>query len=598
MIRLAWCTIHFFLLLSVSLSCLPLASVIAEEAASLKFDELVDEVWEFDLRESPLFATSVGDNRFNDQLARVSPEDSQRRYKAKQEFFQRLEQIPYEDLSSKNKINYDILHRQLEDELQEFRFHSHLKPISQRSGFHISFPELGRNVPLQTPNHYEDYLSRLQAFGEYTEGHIALMQQGIATGQVLPEVVLLGWETAVDAQIVEDPQQSLLYEPFQEFPQSVPESEHQRLRAEARKAISEVVVPSYRRLREFLANQYVPQARDTIGASALPQGRDFYRHRVEKYTTLDMTPNEVHQLGLQEVERIRQEMEAIIRRVEFEGDFTGFLKFLREDPQFYVDSSEELMKEVALGLKKMDGRLPKLFGKLPRMPYGIREVPDYVAPRTTAAYYQRPSGDGTRAGYYFVNTYDLKSRPLYNIEALSLHEAVPGHHLQLALQQEIEAMPAFRRYSGFTAFVEGWALYAERLGLEAGFYQDPYSDFGRLTMEMWRACRLVVDTGIHYFGWTRQQAIEFMEENTALAQHDIRAEVDRYISWPGQALAYKIGELKIRELRQMAEDQLGQRFDIREFHDVILAEGALPLDVLESQVKDWLADQKETEASE
>jgi len=337
-----------------------------------------------------------------------------------------------------------------------------------------------------------------------------------------------------------------------------------------------------------MAKEYVPEARGSLGASALPRGRDFYRHRVRRFTTLEISPEEVHQLGLAEVKRIRDEMDEIIRRVEFVGDFAAFTKFLREDPQFYADTEEELLQAVALALKKMDGELPTLFGKLPRMTYGLRKVPEYIAPRTTAAYYQRPSGDGTRAGFYYMNTYNLKSRPLYTVEALSLHEAVPGHHLQLALQQEMESLPNFRKFRGFTAFVEGWALYSERLGLEAGFYKDPYSDFGRLTMEIWRACRLVVDTGIHYFGWTREQAIDFMTDNSAMSEHNIRSEVDRYISWPGQALAYKMGELKIRELRKMAEERLGERFDIREFHDMILGSGGVPLDVLEANTRAWI----------
>jgi uncharacterized protein (DUF885 family) len=351
-------------------------------------------------------------------------------------------------------------------------------------------------------------------------------------------------------------------------------------------------VPAYQRFRKFMAEEYVPRARDTISASALPDGREYYRHRVKSFTTTDMTPEEVHQLGLAEVKRIRAEMEHVIADLKFDGDFAEFVEHLRTDPKFYAKTSGELMKEVAIILKKMDGQLPLLFGKLPRIPYGIREVPAYVAPRTTAAYYQPPIGGGTKAGFFYVNTYNLKSRPFYNLEALSFHEAVPGHHLQLALQQELTDMPPFRRYSDFTVFVEGWALYSERLGLEAGFYEDPYSNFGRLTLEMWRACRLVVDTGMHYFGWSREQAIKYLYENSALAMHDIQAEVDRYISWPGQALAYKVGELKIRELRSLAEKQLQDRFDVREFHDEVLSSGAVPLDVLEAKIKVWLKEKK------
>jgi uncharacterized protein (DUF885 family) len=399
----------------------------------------------------------------------------------------------------------------------------------------------------------------------------------------------------LEAQIVDDPEKSLLFAPLRGFPNAVPKREHERLRSEARKAIAESVVPGYRRFLKFMKDEYVPNCRGTIAASALPKGRDYYRFCVAKFTTLDdVTPEQIHAIGQAEVARIRGEMDKIIRDVKFDGDFAKFTEYLRTDPKFYAKSAEELEKEVAFVLKRMDGQLPKLFGRLPRMPYGVRQVPDYIAPQATFAYYQSPTGDGRRAGFFYINTYNLPSRPLYMLEALSLHEAVPGHHLQLAIQQELEHLPQFRKYTGFTAFIEGWALYSEGLGLEADFYKDPYSDFGRLTMEVWRACRLVVDTGIHYLGWTRDQAIEYMRANSAMPMHDIRAEVDRYIGWPGQALAYKTGEMRIRALRQDAEARLGERFDVRAFHDVVLGSGAVPLGVLEANVRAWI-DQTKSE---
>ncbi len=572
----------------VAVSWCLLLSHCSAETVDAQFAALVEENWQFDMRENPLFATATGDHRYNDRLPTVSLAESARRNQARREFSTRLKALDRQRLSSTERINYDVLLRQLSDDLAEFDFQTHLIPISQRTGFHIEFPELPQDVPLKTTVDYENYAARLLAFGAYADGHIELLRAGIAAGQTLPAIVLEGWEKAVDAQIVERPEQSLLYIPCQKFPSAISVDEQTQLQAEITAAITESVVPAYRRFRDFMANEYVPEARGSIGVSALPSGRDYYRHRVRRFTTLDITPEEVHQLGLTEVQRIRAEMDKIIRRVEFEGDFAAFTKFLREDPQFYADTEEQLMQRVAFVLKKMDGELPSLFGKLPRLPYGLRRVPEYIAPQTTAAYYQRPSGDGTRAGFFYMNVYNLKNRPLFTVEALSFHEAVPGHHLQLALQQEIESLPNFRRFGGFTAFVEGWALYAERLGLEAGFYEDPYSDFGRLTMEIWRACRLVVDTGIHYFGWSREQAIAYMTENSALSEHNIRSEVDRYISWPGQALAYKIGELKIRELRRLAEERLGERFDIRAFHDMILGSGAVPLDVLEANARAWL----------
>jgi uncharacterized protein (DUF885 family) len=452
-------------------------------------------------------------------------------------------------------------------------------------------------VPLVTVRDFENYIARLRAFDAYAAGYIELLRAGIAAERTLPAVILRGYEPTIETHIVDDPKRSLLYEPLVDLPPTVPESEHERLRDAAQAAIRSGVVAGYRRFRDFMRDEYVPSARGSIGASALPDGRDFYRHRVRKYTTLDITPEEVHQTGLAEVARIRAEMQEIMRQVEFDGDFAEFVEYLRNEPKFYAETPEGLMKEAALILKRIDGKLPELFGRLPRMPYGLREIPAYIAPRTTSAYYQPPTGDGTRAGFYNLNTFNLKSRPLYALESLSLHEAVPGHHLQIALQQELEDLPNFRRFGGATAFVEGWALYAERLGLECGFYTDPYSDFGRLSMEMWRACRLVVDTGMHYLGWTREQAVEFMAANSAESIHNIEAEIDRYIGWPGQALAYKIGELKIRELRARAEAELGEKFDVRAFHDAVLGGGSVPLDVLEQQIEAWIAEVQGSVAS-
>jgi uncharacterized protein (DUF885 family) len=465
-------------------------------------------------------------------------------------------------------------------------------PITNRSGFHIEFPELRRRVPLASTQDYRNYISRLAAFPVYAQDHIELLRAGVRQRMTLPAVTLEGAQEAIRAHLVDDPAKSVFFEPLAKFPDSVPAGDRPSLREAAKGAIVGGIVPGYRSFLTFMEEEYLPAARGSIGASALPKGREFYRHRVQRFTTLDLTPEEVHERGLLEVKRIHSEMEAAIQKTGFQGGFAAFVAFLRSEPRFYAASGEQLVKEAAYVLKRMDGQLPKLFGKLPRTPYGIREVPAYIAPRTTTAYYSPPTGDGAEAGYYYVNTYDLKSRPLYEIEALSLHEAVPGHHLQIALQQEMTGMPKFRRFAGVTAFVEGWGLYAERLGLEAGFYSEPYSDFGRLSYEMWRACRLVVDTGMHYLGWTREQAIDFMASHTALTLHNIRAEVDRYIAWPGQALAYKTGELKIRELRSRAEHELGPKFDVREFHDVVLGSGSVPLDVLHDNVVRWIDETK------
>ena len=560
-----------------------------EDAASEQLQKLFDEAWQFDLREDPLFATQAGDHRYDDRLPRVSEADWTRRLEKEREFVEKLGQIDARRLNARERTSYEIFSRLRRDQIAEYEFRAYLMPITNRSGFHLDFPELAKNLQFRNIRDYENFIKRLAAFGQFADDHIELMRAGVKAGLVLPAVALADYERPIKAQIVDDPSASLLFEPFKKISESIAQAEQQRLADDARRAIAESVVPGYRRFLDFMRDEYVPAARGSISASALPSGREFYRHRVRQFTTLELTPEQVHEVGQSEVARIRKEMEDAIASAKFEGNFEAFVKFLRSDPQFYVDSPEQLLKEVSLTLKKMDGQLPKLFKTLPRTPYGIREIPAYIAPSTTTAYYQPPPGDGTLGGFYYVNTFNLKSRPLYEIEALSLHEAVPGHHLQIARQQELEDLPNFQRFAGFTAFVEGWGLYAERLGLETGFYRDPYSNFGRLSYEMWRACRLVVDTGMHYLGWTREQAIEFMAANTALTKLNIVNEVDRYIAWPGQALAYKTGELKLRELRLKAEQRLGERFDIREFHDVVLGSGAVPLSVLERIVDEYLA---------
>jgi uncharacterized protein (DUF885 family) len=411
-----------------------------------------------------------------------------------------------------------------------------------------------------------------------------------------PRLILDGIEGTMAAHTVENPEESIFWEPLTRFPLGVPESEHERLRAKAREAITDGVVKGYRTLLDFFQGEYVPQARTTLGAHDLPQGEAYYRHKIKQFTSLDLTPQEIHDIGLGEVKRIRTEMEAVIEEVGFEGTFAEFLDFLRTDPRFYPQTAEELLKEAAWIAKTMDGKLPALFKTLPRLPYTVEAVPADIAPKYTAGRAVGAPVGSTQPGRYWVNTYALETRPLYNLEALTLHEAVPGHHLQIALNQELEDLPPFRQYSYISAFGEGWGLYSEWLGLEAGFYTDPYSNFGRLTYEMWRACRLVVDTGVHAFGWSRDQMRDFMAANTALSLHEIATETDRYISWPGQALAYKLGELEIRDLRRRAETALGAGFDVREFHDAVLSNGSVPLDVLERVISAWIEEQ--TGASE
>jgi uncharacterized protein (DUF885 family) len=564
------------------------ATAALAQVPSAALEQLMEDEWAWRLRENPLFATSVGDHSAGDKLPSVSPADYERRERDVRALLKRWEAIDRAKLGDAERVNYDVFGRMLRDRLGEWEFKSYLMPITNREGFHTDFPQLAENVPLRSVHDYDNYCARLEGTRDYFAQHVELMRAGLKAGYVLPKVVMQGLEDTVSPHVVDDASKSLLYEPFQKFPDAIAEKDRARLTERGRKAIAASVVPAFRELRDFFVKEYIPGGRESIACAGLPNGKGYYEFLVKSYTTLDLTPKQVHETGLSEVKRIRGEMDAVIAKTGFKGSFAEFVQFLRTDPRFYPASGDQLMKETAFVLKKIDGQLPTLFKTLPRMPYGIKPIPDFMAPKTTTAYYERPAGDGTRAGCYRVNLYDLKSRPLYEVEALSLHEAVPGHHLQIAISQELPDVPMFRRYEYFTVFGEGWGLYSERLGMEMGLYQDPYSDFGRLSYEMWRAMRLVVDTGMHYFGWTRQQAIDYMAANGALSMHNITAEVDRYIAWPGQAVAYKTGELKLRELREQATRELGERFDVREFHDVVLWNGAVPLDVLEANVRAWV----------
>jgi uncharacterized protein (DUF885 family) len=557
-------------------------------APAKRLHHLFDREWQARLEEYPLFATSVGVHDHDDRLPAMTLEDLKRRDGLWRGFLAELESIPTADLTPEDRINASIFKDQLEDRIVEYHFGAYQIPLNADSGFHTSFARIPQEMTLRTTRDYENYIARMVAFPRYVDEQSAQMRLGLKRGMTLPQVVLEGIGGTMSAHVVDDPASSVFYPPFDSFPASVPESERARLRAAGRKAITGGVVAGYRALLEFMTGEYIPGARESLAASELPDGRDYYAQRIRHFTTLDLTAAEIHATGLKEVARIRGEMEEIIEQVGFEGSFSEFLDFLRTDPRFYAGSAEELLKEAAWIAKRMDGKLPELFGRFPRLPYTVEPVPDHIAPKyTTGRYVSAPIGS-TRPGAYWVNTYDLNTRPLYNLEALTLHEAVPGHHFQIALNQELEGLPNFRRFSYLSAFGEGWGLYSEYLGLEAGFYTDPYSNFGRLTYEMWRACRLVVDTGVHAMGWTREQMLDFLASNTALSLHNVRTETDRYISWPGQALAYKIGQLKILELRHRAEMALGGHFDVREFHDTVLKSGSIPLNVLEQQVDGYI----------
>ena len=553
------------------------------QSADENFTELARQLWlaEQQLNEAPAA-----------QLRDVSPLAMQQRQQQRLAWQARLQQVSVNQLSEQNQINHAILSYRLANEIDEYRFNAHLMPLTSEAGFHTSLGFLPQYSRFSTQDDYNNYIGKLAAMPRFVQQQIDWMTQGLATGMTQPKAVLQGYEQSIISYVVSEPTDSVFYRPFKQQPAFINDADWQRLTEQARQQIVKAVNPAYQAYYQFFVEKYLPGARDTIAASDLPNGAAYYQNRLQHYTTLQMTPQQVHQLGLEEVKRIRAEMQTVIDTLGFSGSFADFVQFLRTDAQFYAKTPDELMRYAAYLSKKADAELPKLFKTLPRTPYGVVPVPAEIAPKYTTGRYSGPSRDD-QAGFYWVNTYRLDRRPLYEMEALTLHEAVPGHHLQVALAREQATLPDYRRSFYTSAFGEGWGLYAEYLGLEMGFYQDPYNNFGRLTYEMWRAARLVVDTGMHSMGWSRQQAIDFLAANTALSMHNVTTEIDRYISWPGQALSYKLGEITIKRLRQEAEQALGERFNIREFHDVVLGNGSVPLAVLEQQVRSYITQQQQ-----
>lgn len=574
----------------IGLLLLAAVPAFADEVA--KLHALFDRTWETRLRENPMFATSVGRHEYDDRLPSMTPADLERRNRQTRATLAELAKIDRAKLPPNEAVNYDMFRRNLRNSIESYELGDYEMPFNADSGFHTGFSRLPQEVPLRTTKDYENYISRLKAWPRYVREEIALMRLGIKRGFTVPRATLDGYDHTISAHVVDDPAKSVFWKPFEKFPTTVPEADRERLRQEGRAAVVDGAIAGYRQFLEFFDKEYLPAARTTLAAYDLPDGRKYYAFKVREFTTLDLTPGQIHDIGLKEVDRISKEMDAVMKQVGFQGDFPAFLQFLRTDPRFYAKTPQELLEHAAWIAKQMDGKLPSLFKTLPRLPYTVEPVPPDIAPKYTSGRYVGAPEGGTQPGIYWVNTYKLETRPLYDLEAMTFHEAVPGHHLQIALSRELKNLPNFRRYSYISAFGEGWGLYCEQLGLEAGFYKDPYSNFGRLSWDIWRACRLVVDTGIHSMGWTRQQAIDYLATHTALPLHECETEVDRYISWPGQALAYKLGELKILELRHRAEKALGTRFDVREFHDVVLGSGAVPLDVLEENVDRWIASRK------
>ncbi len=558
-----------------------------------KMHQLFDVYMDWFYQNHPETATGAGISQYNDAWTDMRSEALQQRNKVVQLFAQAIASIDTNQFSPDDQLNYLLFKRQMEQAVQGAQYPDELMPVSNTTfiGLQHQLPEVMAMMPSRHEKDYQDALARLRGIPAYINQLIQLMDQGLQKG-IMPPRIAVSDTPAQLTQLMEEAASATFLKPFQSFPETIPAATRDPWKKQAEEVFASQVKPALQQLHDYLTHTYIPKARETVGISALPEGNAWYQHNIRKYTTTDLTAEAIHQIGLKEVARIRREMDKIIKSTGFKGSFADFTEFLRTDTQFYYQTPEALLTGYRDICKRIDPELIRFFGKLPRLPYGVKAIPDYAARSATTAYYSRGSYRATRPGYFYANTYDLASRPIWEMEALTLHEAVPGHHLQIALSQELEGMPDFREASHFTAFVEGWALYAESLGEAIGLYQNPYAKFGQLTYEMWRAIRLVVDTGIHQMGWSRDQAIQYFVENSAKTEHDIAVEVDRYIAWPGQALAYKMGELKIQELRQYAEQQLGAQFDIRSFHDALLSDGALPLDILEKKMKQWVAAQR------
>ena len=559
-------------------------AVAGEMPASEQFNELLDEHWRRAEQEQVFFRTDPDSYRPDGKLAEFSAEARARRQAFNETVLARLEAIDESALRGQESISYKLFRYEREAERESYQYPDHLFPVTSLFGYHSYFAEAPAKMAFNTPADYERYLVSLADFPRYNREHIQLLEEAVERGYTQYCESMAGYESTIGNLVVENPEDSSLYAPFTAIPGTFAPALQADLRKRGRALVEDAVVPAYAELYEFFTQGYMPNCREEPGISSLPGGAEYYAHLLRFFTTTDMSPREIHELGLLETTRIRVEMEAVIRQLGFKGSFAEFLDYLRTDPGFYASDSQDLLEKTAWIAKKMDGMMPAYFGRQARNPYTVRPV------EGRGDYYVPGSPDGSTPGIFYINVTDLAAKPLYNLEALTLHEAVPGHHHQTALAMELD-LPRFRQSVYHAAFGEGWGLYSERLGLEAGFYTDPYSNFGRLTYEMWRANRLVVDTGIHAFGWSRQQAIDYLMENSALTLPEVVAEVDRYITWPGQATAYKIGELRIRALRARAEQALGPDFDIRAFHDVVVGNGSVSIAVLEQIVGDWIAGQ-------
>ena len=579
---------RFPILLAAALACA--SPALAAPADDLRV--LMDEHYQWLLRENPIEATTLGIRDHDDRIPDLSPEARERRVREAQAFLDRLERIPTEQLDRSERVNQAILRRTLAETVDDNRYGQRDMLFTTYYGWHQGFAGIARGLPFRTRADFESYLTRIEQYPRLNEQALAITANAVRGGYVLPCSVLTGYERTISGVIADDPTQSRFYEPFAgNRPAAIPEADWARLQARARNSITSSVNPAYQRHLDYYLNEYRPRCAPADSISAQPGGAEYYASRVRSYTTTNLDAQQIHDIGIREVERIRAEMDSVARSAGFPTR-QAMIQDLRTNPRHFATSPEQLMQATARVAKQIDGQMPRFFGTLPRLPYGIREIPAEIAEGTTTAYYSQGSPESGIAGTYYVNTSKLDQRPLWEIPALTLHEAVPGHHHQIALQQEMEIAPFRRHFTGFTAFTEGWGLYAESLGEEMGLYDSPERRMGELSYQMWRASRLVVDTGIHAMGWDKARAVQFMRENTALTEANIDAEVNRYISWPGQALGYMIGRLKILELRRSAEQALSERFDLRRFHDAVLRNGSVPLDVLESEITAWIESER------
>ena len=550
------------------------------------FEEYLAAQWDEDLKDSPIFASLLGDKRFNQDITPNNIEYYQNRISILEEKKQKLKAFDFNKLNNDNKLNYKLLNLNLDNSIEASSYPSYYMSLNQRGGVQSYF-ETGDRLVYSSKIDYEDWLIRLSKYSDNINNTTNNLKEGLAKGYTQPKLVTRQVITQIDNLLNNDidrhPYLKIFLSANDEY---FINDEKNQLIEDAKELISNKIIPAYQELNEFLKNEYLPKSRDSIGLDGVPDGKKWYEYVARYHTTTNLTPDEIHEIGLSEVSRIRSEMEEIINDLKWDGDFKSFLNYLRTSPRFYYDNGEDLLNAYLIMAKKIDPLLPKIFKVFPRAPYGVIPIPEESAPFTTTAYYNGPAKG--RPGYFYANLYKPESRPKYEIPVLTVHEAVPGHHFQISLAQELENVPTFRRYLSFTAFVEGWGLYSEELGEFMGIYEDPYDKFGQLTYDMWRAIRLVVDTGMHYKGWSRDDAINLFLENTAKSQLDIENEVDRYIAWPGQALAYKIGQLKILELRLKSEKELGDKYDIKDFHHEILKRGSVPLDILEDYINEWI----------